>query len=931
MPPIMKQWFTGLMLFGCCIAAFFAMNLHTFTSTSSPYWGAQEEGHGVNPRSRKYYEYMRHHDPATGALPPNIRFRSLQYARRLPMALEGSRDINWTSRGPINKGGRSRTVAIDKLDENHILAGGVSGGMWSSYDGGTSWVKTTLPEQIHSISSVCQDTRPGHENTWYMGTGEEFYGIVSGTSFTSLFSGDGLFKSTDNGASWQPLVSTSSGTPQTVLENGSYDYIWNVIIDHTELEQDVVYAAVYNGVIRSTDGGETWEEVLGFSSSGSEFVDIMITPSGVLYATFSDNATNGGGFFRSEDGTTWTPINPVVPEIPNLRKTVMCFNPQNENEIYFLGESINNPALPIGHFFYKYTYQGGDGSTGIWENRSANLPDDPCTLFIGVDFDFGTFRSQFSFDLCIAHHPTEPNTVFIGGVNIHRSTDAFATPENTWMGGYRCNEANPIDYSYPNHHSDIHWFTFLPSNPDVMFNANDGGIYKTTNCLADSVSWIPLNNGYITTQFYTVALEQGISNSDFVMGGMQDNGTWITHSPNPLLNWKEAHADDGAYCAIPPGRDYILTSSQNGRIYKKTIDSEGNLTGTERIDPSSNNTYLFINPFLLDPTNHDDLFISAFRTIFYLPNVSSIPVTGDYFNQLPGTDWVSIDESFIPTTAGSISSLDKCLVDNSVIYYGTTQGRAYRLENCYGPEPVRTTITGDDFPSNSYVSCVNVNDYDRNEVMLTFSNYNKPSIFHTLDGGETWVDVGGNLEENPDGTGAGPAVYWAEIYPSEPQLYFVATSTGLYSTSLLDGANTVWSWEAPQVIGNTVINMIKARPSDGRIVVGAHGRGIFSGQLPPVDGVNVVEIPVNRINVRSYPNPFTDFLNFEFSLPTDAPVHIDVYNSMGQKVAHIPQQNYRAGLQRIRWSPEPGMARGNYIYVVSAKDKKFTGKFLFEP
>ena len=311
--------------------------------------GAMEEGYGVNPSSRKYFEYMRNRDPETGLVPEGIFERCVNFANHLPRVAD--RDYGWSSRGPYNIGGRTRAFAVDVLNSNHLIAGSVTGGMWNSLNAGQSWDKTTAPEQLQSVSSIAQDTRPGHENTWYYGSGEEFYGVVSGTSFTALLSGDGMWKSTDNGQTWSHLMSTSSGTPQNNMQNGSYDFVWRVITDHTNLTEDVVYAAVYNGIIRSNDGGNTWTEVLGFTTGASEFVDVMMTPSGVLYATFSDNSTNGGGFFRSLDGLNWTEISPVLPQIANLRRTVMCANPQNENEIYFLGETIHLITFSINILF----------------------------------------------------------------------------------------------------------------------------------------------------------------------------------------------------------------------------------------------------------------------------------------------------------------------------------------------------------------------------------------------------------------------------------------------------------------------------------------------------------------------------------------------------------------------------------------------------
>lgn len=890
---------------------------------SSDTLGANEEGHGVNPGSRKYFEYMRNHDPETGEYRAGMRQASIQYCSRLPQSQD--RDLSWSNRGPYNKGGRTRALAIDIADPNHIVAGGVTGGAWNSYNTGATWSIATAPEQIHSVSCVVQDTRPGHQNTWYHGTGEEFYGVVSGTSFTSLFSGNGIFKSTDNGASWQPLLSTVSNTPQSIMQVGNYDFIWNMVIDHTNTEEDEVYAAVYSGIIRSVDGGETWSEVLGFGSTGQEFSDIIITPSGVLYASLSfANGANPGGYYRSTDGINWTEITPTP--IYSQRRTVMCHNPQNENEVYFLSEIIGTELSSVGHTLFKYTYTSGDGAGtgGQWEDRSANLPDEPCSLFIGVDFDFGTWRSQFSFDLCITHHPTEANTIYIGGINIHRSTSGFANDDSQWIGGYQCNTNNPIDYSWPNHHSDQHLMVFDPVDPSIMYSANDGGVYRTTDPLAQNVVWESLNNGYINTQFYTVALEQGQSTSDFVMGGMQDNGTWITNNTDANQWWKEVHADDGSFCAIPQGRNWVISSSQGGRIYKKTIDNTGQLTGTRRIDADNGPAQLFINPFILDPVSHNDLYIAGNRTIWWLPNINAIEVNGDYYSELDNDLWDNMSESLIPTSAGSITALDKALSDNSVIFYASAQGRAWRLDSVF-TNPIRTEITGDNFPTGAYASSICLNDFNLDEGLISFSNYSVPSIFRTTDGGDTWEDVSGNLEENENGSGAGPAVYWVHIYPSETPIYFAGTSAGLYSTASLDGVNTVWTMEGVSTIGNAIVNMIDSRPYDGKIAIGTHGRGIYTASLPPVTAANMTNLAAAEAQIHVYPNPSARAFGFDLPASISGSVELMIYNSAGRRIYSTTQSHNKTS--RLTWDATE-QPFGTYFYVIKCKDTQFAGKLV---
>ncbi|MBM3427518.1 MAG: hypothetical protein FJX95_01900, partial [Bacteroidetes bacterium] len=249
------------------ITAWLSMGVYLF-SQNPPVGGLSEEGYGINPSSRKYFEYMRNHDPEQGLLPLQWRQNAQAYTATLPKK-GGDRSLNWEQRGPFNIGGRTRALAIDALDENHLVSGGVTSGIWTSADGGNNWIHGTVADQIHSVSSIVQDTRPGHENEWYYGTGEEFYGVVSGTSFTSLFSGNGIFKSSDNGQTWAPLISTQSNSPQTSMQNGSYDFVWRLAINSANDSLQELYAAVYNGIIRSTDGGNTWDEVLGFGSGAS--------------------------------------------------------------------------------------------------------------------------------------------------------------------------------------------------------------------------------------------------------------------------------------------------------------------------------------------------------------------------------------------------------------------------------------------------------------------------------------------------------------------------------------------------------------------------------------------------------------------------------------------------------------------------------------
>ena len=157
----------------------------------------------------------------------------------------------------------------------------------------------------------------------------------------------------------------------------------------------------------------------------------------------------------------------------------------------------------------------------------------------------------------------------------------------------------------------------------------------------------------------------------------------------------------------------------------------------------------------------------------------------------------------------------------------------YRLDNADTGDPSPTDVTGGSFPSGANVSSIAVHPDDADRVMVVFSNYSVQSIWYSDDAGSSWTDVSGSLEENTDGSGNGPSVRWAEmgVISSSSTQYFVGTSTGLYSTTTLNGTSTTWTQEGSSTIGNVVVDMIDIRDSDGYVAIGTHGNGFYTSTL----------------------------------------------------------------------------------------------------
>lgn len=834
-------------------------------------------GTADDPHGLRAWQIERTADPATGLVPADIRRKELAFAANLPRRAE-EKSLNWTWRGPRNRGGRTRAVLVDRTNDQVLVAGSVTGGLWRSIDGGTTWTRTNPLDAMAGISSLAQDPRTGHENEWYAGTGEN-YGVASATSFSALLPGDGMFKSIDGGATWTHLPSTIAGDHQTYNRTGSFKQVNGIAVDPTRNDSDVVLAAVYGGVFRSNDGGGSWHTVLGIDTNAvnaSLYTDIRVSSTGVFYVAAGNNSAIEG-LWRSADGLAWTEITPAgFPG--NCERTVLAIDPQNEDVVYWFSETPGQGTQ--GHSLWKYRYLSGDGTGpgGAWENRSDNLPNGSCTGYF--TFDFGYINSQTSYDMSIGVHPGDSTVLFIGGTNLWRSTDAFASADSTsWIGGYRCNQNDPKDYVYPQHHPDQHWVWFSPTNPDVLYTGSDGGVHRTDDCRADSVQWTDLNTTYITSQFYTVHVTDN-GTDDRILGGTQDNGMWLSLTDDINDNWNYVHQDDGAYGALAQGGQWMLTSSQLGRLYKKTIDANANITGYERIDPDGASPYNFINPLVLDPWNNDRIYWPAGNKVWTRGDLGSIPVTDNWYTA-PTTGWTNITEAQLGTGV-RITCLDMSAAKNNRLCYGTNSGRFYLLDSLDTPDPVRTQIDWPQWPA-AYVSCVAPNDFAPDEWLLTFSNYGVRSIWHTVDAGATWAQVGGNLEENDNGTGSGPAVYWAAIYPAgagEPTRYFVGTSVGLFSTNNLDSMNTVWEMEGASTIGNVPINSMAVRTADGLIVVGTHGNGVYSTKVAPLVAVN--EPALTHVQ-PAYPNPASESVTFGAGSGTGT-VEVSVVDKLGRAV-----------------------------------------------
>ncbi len=879
------------------------------------------------------YEYFFRilRDPATNKIPADIRSKELKYAKKLPVKntlnkIDGA-TFSWNEAGPNDVGGRTRALAIDVSNPNIVIAGGASGGIWKSTDYGNTWEMKTLPTQIYSITSIAQDTRNGKTNIWYAVSGEYNGTTASDRGYRAFYSGNGIYKSTDNGETWNLIPGTSSN-PTTW--DSYYDWVSKVTVSPTT--GTVFIACNGIGIMKSTNGGSSFGISLG-GINDHTYSDVITLQDGTVIAVISQKGYNSSpanqpGVYKStNEGSSWTNITPSSFPSTHARSVLASAG----NFVYVLTNTGNTDGSGNEDIRLHKIDLSDDSSIDL----TSNLPS-----FAGTG---GRMDSQGNYDLVIAVKPDDPDFVLIGGTSLFRSTDGFATKLNDakldWIGGYHSTE-----FFYPNHHPDQHVLVFDPVNPNKLWNGNDGGLYYTDDITntsyADYFPWENKNHGYNVTQFYTVSLAK-YANDERIMGGTQDNGTpFFTYYNGQTGSSDDLSSGDGGYSYF--GSDYAYVSSQNGKITRLTYRSDGKPynpytegIGWSEITPNNATDQLFVNPFVIDPNDENIMLYPSGSSLWRNNNLSSIP----NFQNGTNTGWSKLTNVTVPSgytiTTVAISQNNP----QHLLYFGASSNsgapKVYKLENANTSTSAATDISISGSPGGAYVHNIAVNPANGNEILVIYSNYNIVGLYHSTDGGNSYTAVEGNLT----GTNAnpGPSLRSATILPvSGATVYLVGTSTGLYSTTYLNGSNTVWVRENDNGIGTAVVEYVTSRTSDNKVAAGTHGRGVFTGDLSGTVDVNGSNFTTKFELLQNYPNPFNPTTTIKYEIPGDVNretknVKLIVYDLLGREIKTLVNKKQSPGTYTITFNAKSaagGLPSGIYLYKLTTGSFSQTKKMI---
>jgi photosystem II stability/assembly factor-like uncharacterized protein len=694
--------------------------------------------------------------------------------------------------GPAVMGGRVTDVAVVAKKPSTMYVAAASGGLWKTVNSGSTWTPVFDQQATLSIGAVA--VAPSKPLIVWVGTGEA-------NPRNSVSWGNGVYRSTDGGATWQ-----HAGLAET-------EHIGRIIIHPAN--PDIVYVAALGrlwgpntqrGVFKTTDSGRTWQQI-NYINEDTGFIDLAMDPHdpSILYAAayqvrrgpFSGGnpameTGPGSGLYRSvDDGHSWVRLTRGLPDRPLGR----CG----------LGVSKSDPRVVMA---VVQTDQTGSTTAGQAAKESTDVE-------LGGIFrseDWGETWTKLN-DLCprpfyygqIRIDPADNLRVYVLGQVLHLSEDGGRTFQD--MGAKV--------------HADQHALWINPTDPRHLVVGNDGGLFFSND---GGATWDHVNNLPIS-QFYGIAVD--MCKPYRIYGGLQDNGTWggpsATLSAEGITNaaWFRVLSADGFQCQVDPlDPDMVYAESQYGGL--RRIDLRTSQVTEIHPRPAEGEPAYRFNwnsPVLL--SSHDR------GTLFYGANhVLRTRNQGDAW-KIVSPDLTRGKPGPASDFGHTITALAESPLKAGLLYAGTDDGRIHVSHN--GSRnwiDITDRLLG--VPALSWITRLECSHHAEGTAYLTLDRHRQndraPYIFKTTDYGLTWQALANNLPAE------GP-VHVIREDSHNPDLLFVGTEFGLFVSG--DGGghwHRIRNGLPPVAVHDLVIH-----PRDRELVIATHGRGLYVMDVTPLE------------------------------------------------------------------------------------------------
>lgn len=771
---------------------------------------------------RAEFEYLKRREghqlaTAPGQVNPYITAVNEQQALAAGSVAGGS----WASMGPnpitfpgqtptYTDTGRVLALAYD-APLGKLFLGSADGGVWKSTPGG-AWTPVGDSLASMAVGAITIDSHDSTGNTIFAGTGEQAH---PGDGF----GGVGIYKSTNGGASWA-LEGASVFAQQSIS---------TIVVDPTN--DNYVYAGVVNyngtgnfGVAVSTNAGVTWTEPSGIATlAGQNVTDLAVDNAGNLYA-----AVAGVGIYYSSEsshGSTWTSASSGLPNtntnIFKLGLAPTTAGLARGSQVLYTAISVAETGALDG--VYKSS-NGGSSWTRVFDGSSS--------IISGFD--------QGWYDIYVSISPSDANTVYVGLTDIIKTSNGGST----WT-----NITNVYGGTPANIHPDQHAAADVSG---TWYFGNDGGVYSTPD---GGANFAEDNTNLALSQFYSGTVGSA-AHPNYLLGGLQDNGTVDDHNPSSGSGWVQEYGGDGFYVALnPTDNTNAYGEYVNGRMYRTT---DAWASSASIYDPIwLYDSAEFSAPFVMDPNTPTTLFAGRAHlwkltnaetaganptwTDLGGPNsndITAIAVSKSAPNTLySGDDWYNVSGTGHNDSRGhlwqSIDGGSTWTDDGGSTTTGCTASNS-SPENCPNLGSNVTSIAVD--PGHSQIVYVTVNGFNGSQA-----NH----VFKSTNGGSTWSDISTALPDEPFQSVA--------IDPSTPTTIFAGSDTGVYISF---DSGTTWS-----VLGTSLPNVaafdLVPNAAGTELTAFTHGRGAWQIAVPVRVTVainassNLIEIPLPNTGVTS--------------------------------------------------------------------------------
>ena len=809
------------------------------------------------------------------------------FAQKTPdLQAEVLKQATWRSIGPATMGGRVADIGVDEKNPYTFFVGLATGGLLKTVNNGNTWTSVFDSQAVASVGAVA--VAPSDSKVVWVGTGE-----ANGRNSSSW--GDGVYKSTDGGATWANM-----GLKDTQA-------IGRILVDPNNA--NIVYVAATGhlwgpnkerGVFKTTDGGKTWQHSLSLDeNTGMVEMALGAPGSGIVFAAAYQRRRTAWGFegiapgsalYKSADsGKTWKKLTNGLPASP-LGRIGLSVSKSKPTTLYAVIESRQGGAGSI--FSSKSKYGGvfrSDDSGEIWKRVSDVIPR---------GFYFGQIRVD----------PTNPERVYVLGFGLSVSEDGGKTFKNDGASGV---------------HPDLHALWIDPARPEHLLLGTDGGVYVSHD---RTKTWDFLDN-FPMGEFYEIAVDN--RTPYWVYGGLQDNGSWAgpsaTQSDSGPANtdWISVNGGDGFYVVPDPvNPDIVYSDSQGGsveRLDRRTNQSKSMVPTAAEGSPAYR--FNWNSPIHISPFDRDVVYVGGNQLFKWTKK---------------GTEWAAISPDLSKQigsritaagsgaeTYGTIVTVSESPIKRGLIWAGTDDGNVQVT-----PDGGSTwTNATENLPGKVrefWVSRVEASRFQEKRAYVALDGHRHdafaPYLFVTEDLGKSWKSITGDLPAH------GPLKAFRED-PTNPDLLYIGTEFGAFVSFNRGGKWHKLGSGLPTVC----VNDLTIHPRDHALIAATHGRSIFildniaplQALTPQVRASNLAlfpmapahyYLPTDRFvfsgshTFRAENPPSGVEIVYWMKTQSEEPPKISITDAAGKSVAELTGERF-SGLARLRWDMRTGGGR----------------------